>query len=158
MNHKSNLYEIQKLRVFQVARSFEINFVQIGCLVFEIMKFHDFYILIHNLWTKNPITMKFNRVLWDNEIFHLQLISWKSVQPSLRKASENKNLHIHTHIHTENAQLVELSRVIYAIWPFGALLYFRFCKWLLYLSRRKAKPKLIHLAVRLSLSHSNLLK
>ena len=58
-----NLYKIQNLRVFYVARSFETNFVQIGCVVFEIMMFYDFYYLIHNLETKNPITMKFNNLI-----------------------------------------------------------------------------------------------
>ena len=85
-----NHNEIQKLRVLETARSFETSFIEIGYVVSEILMFRDFYILIHNLQTKNPITMKFNRNLWGNYTFHLQLISRKSVQPSLRKMSEFK--------------------------------------------------------------------
>ena len=43
-----NHHEIRYLGVLKTARSFDTYFVQIGCVVSEIMEFHNFYILIHN--------------------------------------------------------------------------------------------------------------
>ena len=53
-----NLYKIQKLRVFKIARSFDTNFIEIGCVVSEILMSRDFYIFKHNRQSNSPIAKK----------------------------------------------------------------------------------------------------
>ena len=74
----------------QIARSSDNNIDQIGCVVSEIMKFHDFHISVHYRRSYSSIAVKFNRVLCGSQTFHLTLILWKSGRPSLRKVSESK--------------------------------------------------------------------